>query len=138
MEAALTQLIFEHTLRIRVGSHTSPAKDEKDKDKDKDSKKSGASTPAIVVEAPSSEAGDSTTQDGASTVGEASTSTGTTAAGSSSPTTAEKPKLKVEDQSGKILTVLTNDLMQLQFGIYFVLPRMFPLATVDSSLTRES
>ncbi len=28
MEAVLTQLVFEHTLRVRIGSHTALAKEE--------------------------------------------------------------------------------------------------------------
>ncbi len=51
------------------------------------------------------------------------------AAAAASDGSADKPKarLKVEDQTGKILTVLTNDLAQLQKGTYFIYPRAWNL-----------
>jgi hypothetical protein len=166
MEASITQLVFEHTLRIRVNSHTSKEKD-KDKEgsssgsvKGKSRNVSGTATPATVVgdsstlEAPApvvvsgmgemGDAADLAHQEasGAAVIladGAGGSTGGSTTVGASASTGdkdkakegekekdgEKKEKLKVEDQSGKILTVITNDLTQLQWGVYFVGPRAF-------------
>jgi hypothetical protein len=165
MEATITQLVFEHTLRIRVNSHTSKEK-EKDKEgsssgsvKGKSRNVSGTATPATVVgDSSASEAPAPVVASGMGEIGDAADlahqeasgaaviaaegaggSTGSSTTVGASASTGDKDKgkdgekdkdgekkekLKVEDQSGKILTVITNDLTQLQWGVYFVGPRM--------------
>jgi hypothetical protein len=58
--------------------------------------------------------------------------------------TEKKEKPKMEDQSGKILTIMTNDIQQLQWGAYFIAPCMSPrfslshLTSISNSLLRRS
>jgi hypothetical protein len=120
VEAIITQLIFEHSLRIRVNSHVAKSNELK--------ADTSMTTPDVASSAASIAEGDGGSDEGTIPVSESQIS-GSTAV---EPTEDAEPlgkakkttdtAQKVEDQTGKIMTMVTADLKTLQSAADWLSP----------------
>jgi hypothetical protein len=124
IEATLTQLVFEHTLRTRIGSHTSSSKDPANQAQIF-TPSDGTALAITEVSQPSDTATDPGVADHPTNDEPIVASTEESAPANAVEKTADsKTAEKVKDQTGRILTVLTNDMSRLQMGLYFWDPCM--------------